>query len=198
MLKHSTVDMKLSARRLSGVNFDFTKRNGIYNCFLCSHLQLWKGNSDFLKANTMKSVQLQLNSMEKMLKKEQVDKDKIKQVKKSGREFFMELVSELCFGGRAAPEPDLVKILLDTVFVEKSDSTQELTPYKDDKADKIPTIRSFLLQLLLEHRYVLVWHGCFSGLLCNTLCMQHGSSKRSPERLPGQIVSCSVRKTSYY
>ena len=102
----------------------------------------------------MKSAQLQLNSMEKRLKDDKVDKNKIKEIKKSGREFFMEVVSELCFGGRAAPEPDLVKMLLNNVFVEKNDSTQELTPYKDDKADKIPTIRSFLLQLLLEHRYV--------------------------------------------
>ena len=101
----------------------------------------------------MKSVQLQLNSMEKRLKDEEVDKDKIKAIKKSGREFFMEVVFELCFGGRAAPEPALIKMLLNTVFVEKTDSTQELTPYKDAKADKIPVIRSFLLQLLLEHRY---------------------------------------------
>lgn len=102
----------------------------------------------------MKSVQLQLNSMEKQLKNDHVDKNKIKEVKKSGREFFMEIVSQLCFGGRAAPEPDLIKMLLNNVFIKKTDSTQELTPYKDDKADKIPTIRSFLLQLLLEHRHV--------------------------------------------
>ena len=102
----------------------------------------------------MKSVQLQLNSMEKRLRDDHVDKNKIKEVKKSGREFFMEIVSQLCFGGRAAPEPDLIKMLLNNVFIEKTDSTQELTPYEDDKADKIPTIRSFLLQLLLEHRHV--------------------------------------------
>ena len=101
----------------------------------------------------MKSAQLQLNSMEKMLKKDSVDKETIKHVKRGCREFFMELVSSLCFGGEASPEPALVKMLLDTVFVEKNDSTQELTPYRDDKADKVPTIRSFLLQLLLEHRY---------------------------------------------
>lgn len=100
----------------------------------------------------MKSVQIQLNNMEKVLKKDDVDKNTIKEVKKSCREFFMELVSDLCFGGDAVPEADLVKMLLDTVFIEKNDSTQELTPYRDDRADKIPTIRSFLLQLLLEYR----------------------------------------------
>ena len=92
--------------------------------------------------------------MEKKLQDKEVDKNEIKAVKKSGREFFMEVVSELCFVGQTAPEPALIKMLLNTVFVEKTDSTQELTPYKDAKADKIPTIRSFLLQLLLEHRYI--------------------------------------------
>ena len=101
----------------------------------------------------MKSVLYQLSSMEKRLQDDHVDKDKIKAIKESGREFFMHVVSELCFGGQAAPEPALIRMLLNTVFVEKCDSTQELTPYKDDNADNIPVIRSFLLQLLLEHRY---------------------------------------------
>ncbi len=92
--------------------------------------------------------------MEKMLKKECDDK-KRKEVKRSCRGFFMEIVSTLCFRGQAVPEPNLVWMLLDTVFMEKDQlHTQELTPYKDDKSagDKIPTVRSFLLQLLLEHR----------------------------------------------
>ncbi len=77
----------------------------------------------------------------------------------------MEVISNLCFKGQAAPEPDLVKMLLDIVFMEKGKlRTQELTPYKDDKSagDKIPTVRSFLLQLLLEHRYVHVY-SCFKS-----------------------------------
>ena len=106
----------------------------------------------------MNAVQLQLNSIEKVLKNsKQIDSDDkttIKEVKKSCRAFFMEVVSELCFKGQVPPETDLIKMLLDTVFMEKDEpSTQDLTPYKDGKADKIPTIRSFLLQLLLEHRY---------------------------------------------
>ena len=138
----------------------------------------------------MKSVQLQLNSMEKKLKDEGINKDKIKEIKKSGREFFMEVVFELCFGGRAAPEPALIKMLLNTVFVDKTDSTQELTPYKDAKADKIPVIRSFLLQLLLEHRYrdprtyniMILLH------TCNVVCIQRGSSKGSSEGILRQIT----------
>ena len=146
----------------------------------------------------MKSVQLQLNSMEKRL--EGVSKDKIKEIKKSGREFFREVVFELCFGGRAPPEPALIKMLLNTVFVEKTDSTQELTPYKDAKVDKIPVIRSFLLQLLLEHRYrdpdmypLIIL--CFNFSYIH-VCIQHGSSKRSSEGILGQSMSCNVRKTS--
>lgn len=93
--------------------------------------------------------------MEMMLKKECNDK-KRKEVKQSCQRFFMEIISNLCFKGQSAPEPDLVKMLLDTVFMERDQlHTQDLTPYKDDKSagDKIPTVRSFLLQLLLEHRY---------------------------------------------
>ena len=62
----------------------------------------------------------------------------------------MELVSTLCFGGSAAPEPELIKMLLDTVFTEKQE-TKEFS-YKEVKSDQVPVIRSFLLQLLLEHK----------------------------------------------
>jgi hypothetical protein len=137
--------------------------------------------------------------MEKKLKEEDVHKDKIRAIKKSGREFFMEVVFELCFGGRAAPEPALIKLLLNTVFVEKTDSTQELTPYKNAKADKIPIIRSFLLHLLLEHRYHDVYldrASCMIFLAYIHACTQHGSSEGPPEGISGPIVSCSVRKSS--
>ena len=67
----------------------------------------------------------------------------------------MEVVSSLCFGGPSVPEPQLVKLLLDTVFIESSEeriSTRELTPYQNEGHDSVPVIRSFILQLLLEHR----------------------------------------------
>ena len=159
MLKHPEVDLKLLARRLCGVSTNYwyhrvLLRSHLWWYFLAS--QRWERSCDFLKVSTVNAVQLQLNTMEKMLKKECDDK-KRKEVKRSCRGFFMEIVSNLCFKGQAAPEPDLVKMLLDTVFMEKEQLyTQELTPYKDDKSagDKIPTVRSFLLQLLLEHRYI--------------------------------------------
>ena len=118
------------------------------------HTQRLERACDFCTFSTVNAVQLQLNSVEKVLK-DTVDKTTIREVKKSCRVFFMEVVSDLCFKGEAAPEPKLVKMLLDTVFVGKDEptTTQDLTPYKDGKPDKTPTIRSFLLQLLLEHRY---------------------------------------------
>ena len=70
------------------------------------------------------------------------------------------MVFRLCFGQSSAPEDELVKMLLDIVFTkdkEKTeraelDGTRELTPLEDE--DETPIIRSFLLQLLLEHTYV--------------------------------------------
>ena len=68
----------------------------------------------------------------------------------------MEVISSLCFGGVGVPEPHLVKLLLDTVFINSDDeeqiSTRNLTPYEEEH-DSVPVIRSFILQLLLEHRF---------------------------------------------
>ena len=66
----------------------------------------------------------------------------------------MELVSTLCFGAHSAPEPDLIGMLINTVFTEKQETeveTRDFT-YRETKSDEVPVIRSFLLQLLLEHK----------------------------------------------
>ena len=69
----------------------------------------------------------------------------------------MELVSTLCFGGREAPEAELIQLLVNTVFTERQEmkseelGTREFS-YRESERDQIPVIRSFLLQLLLEHR----------------------------------------------
>ena len=104
--------------------------------------------SDFLKKDTLEAVKLLLNRMVtgKTLK---VDGKRKNEIKTSCDRFFIEVVSSLCFGGKVAPEPDLIKVLMDTIFLEKE--TSELTPYVHQEPDKTPIIRSFLLQLLLEH-----------------------------------------------
>ena len=73
------------------------------------------------------------------------------------------MVSGLCFGQSRAPEDELVLMLLDNVFTEEREmeegergeghkrGTRNLTPFEKKVGDKQPVIRSFLLQLLLEH-----------------------------------------------
>ena len=92
------------------------------------------------------------------------EKKKLTEIKKSCTNFFIEVVSSLCFGQSSAPEDDLVVMLLDIVFPEQREvegdgeggigGTRNLTPFKGEGGDKQPIIRSFLLQLLLEHEYV--------------------------------------------
>ena len=69
--------------------------------------------------------------------------------------YFMEVVSTLCFGEPNPPDEELIKELLNIVFAEKNKSTKEFTFSEKDASDKIPVMRSFMLQLLLEHRYVI-------------------------------------------
>ena len=94
------------------------------------------------------------------------EKKQLVAIRKSCRNFFIEVVSGLCFGQSTVPDDDLVEMLLNIVFTEKAQvegreeegrlGTRVLTPYKDDlkERDETPIIRSFLLQLLLEHKYV--------------------------------------------
>ena len=64
----------------------------------------------------------------------------------------MELVSTLCFRQCGLPEPELMQGLMNIVFT--SDKTKDFTYSDKTEADKNPVIRSFLLQLLLEHEWV--------------------------------------------
>ena len=106
-----------------------------------------KAPPDFLKKATVEGIKTQLNSMDKRLK---VDSAKKMSIRKSCQNFFMEIVSSLCFGGNTPPEPELINVLMDTILMDSK--TRKLTPYKDMEPDDTPTIRSFLLQLLLEHK----------------------------------------------
>ena len=68
--------------------------------------------------------------------------------------FFMEVVSTLCFGGQSAPEPELIKSLMEIVFTEDSDLVSPITETGGSKSDKVSVVKSSMLQLLLEHKYV--------------------------------------------
>ena len=91
------------------------------------------------------------------------EKKQLLPIKRSCTKFFMEVVSGLCFRQSSAPEDQLVVLLLDIVFTEQREveegeggrrGTRDLTPFSNAPGDKQPVIRSFLLQLLLEHEYV--------------------------------------------
>lgn len=84
-------------------------------------------------------------------------------IKRSCSDFFIDIVSSLSFGQSCAPNDDLISMLLDIVFTEEEEEsdedekkcgTRDFSPYNVElqKTDKSPIIRSFLLQLLLEHK----------------------------------------------
>ncbi len=109
-------------------------------------IQTLKWHSDFLKKDTLLAVKQFLNVFFKLPQLE-ADEDTKDKMKDNCNRFFIEIVSSLCFGGRETPESELIELLLDTVLQDRETST--LSPYK--KRDQTPIIRSFLLQLLLEH-----------------------------------------------
>ena len=61
--------------------------------------------------------------------------------------YFMAVVSTLCFGGRSPPEPDLISMLME-VMTEKRGVISPV-----GKLNEVPVVSSSLLQLLLEHKY---------------------------------------------
>ena len=83
--------------------------------------------------------------------------DDIRTFQRHCHNYFVEVVSTLCFGGDKAPEPALIQMLMAIVYSENENSTfdtRDLTPFDKGNVDEIPIIRSSLLQLLLEHKYV--------------------------------------------
>ena len=84
--------------------------------------------------------------------------------------YFMEVISGLCFGHDNPPEKELIKMLMDIIFINKktSDLTpfkdgrtkktgktrkkRDLTPFQGGKSDETPTIRSPLIQLLMNFK----------------------------------------------
>ena len=106
--------------------------------------------SDFLKVNTIVDIRRKLRIIDNDIAK----KRHMRRQRKSYsccKSYFMEVVSSLCFGQMSPPEPALIKELLNVVFTEQ-DTTKDFTYSDKEKIDKVPVIRSFLLQLLLEHK----------------------------------------------
>ena len=73
---------------------------------------------------------------------------------------FMEIISEIIFSISSStldelPEDKLVSELIKSI-IPSTDSTQQLSPLTDSKADEVPVVRSYLLQLLLDYEYV-IW-----------------------------------------
>ena len=83
---------------------------------------------------------------------------------------FLEIVSEIIFAVSSStldepPEDKLVSELINTV-IPSTGSTQQLSPLTDSKADEIPVVRSYLLQLLLDYEYV-TWYIVYVLMLIN-------------------------------
>lgn len=110
--------------------------------------------SDFSKASTLEVVKGQLNDLTKKLKtKKEIRKETLKEIKANCATFFMEVIACLCFGRSKVPETALVEVLMKTIFERDESKTQDITPFDDGKMDKKPTIRSFLMKLLMDCRY---------------------------------------------
>ena len=72
-----------------------------------------------------------------------VKSKELKNFKKHGHSYFIEVVSTLCFRGQSAPEEALIKMLMEKDI---------LSPITERKSDEMSVLRSSLLQLLLEHK----------------------------------------------
>ncbi|XP_034268690.1 E3 ubiquitin-protein ligase RNF213 [Pantherophis guttatus] len=81
------------------------------------------------------------------------------QFRKLCNNFFIDLVSTMCFKGNNPPEKSVIIELLNLMFVQKSVLkgpgslyTKSLSPF-DDVVDKTPVIRSAVLKLLLKYSF---------------------------------------------
>ncbi|XP_019853235.1 PREDICTED: E3 ubiquitin-protein ligase RNF213-like [Amphimedon queenslandica] len=106
---------------------------------------------EFVKLDAILIVKKVLQTVDREAKSKLKFTDKMKEMlRECCKSYFMEVVSSLCFGQATPPEPDLISELLNIVITEQN-KTKEFTYSEEEKADKVPVIRSFLLQLLLEH-----------------------------------------------
>jgi hypothetical protein len=122
--------------------------------------------ANFLQCKTVEQVKLFLNNMYRALrrkKKSGEEKKELAEVRRNCYEFFIHVVSSLCFGQSISPDDDLTEMLLDVVFKRREEvgdtegemgkwRPRHISPYEADViGDASPIIHSFLLKLLLEH-----------------------------------------------
>ena len=82
------------------------------------------------------------------------DKQLVGDIRKQFNMFYLEVLSSICFN-RSSHNTGLERLLTDSVFKVKGTiyTTKPLWPYRSG-GDRVPTIRSTLLQLLICHRYI--------------------------------------------
>lgn len=135
--------------------------------------QCFTHKRDFLKAETLDALKKQITSIIKKLKDKYVCVHACVQVliqvlwyhnyrhfkgkelanfERDCHNYFMEVVSTLCFGGQSAPEPALIKSLIEIVLTEDSDLLSSDSRTSRSRSDKVSVVKSSLLQLLLEHK----------------------------------------------
>ena len=59
-------------------------------------------------------------------------------------DYYMEVITTLCFGGKIPPEPGLIKMLMNLMISGGRATTRG--------PDEVPVITSSLFQLLLDHK----------------------------------------------
>ena len=94
------------------------------------------------------------------------------QIEKCCITFYTDVISSLCFGQTGPPDDELVEKLLQTVFTaSKGSEAGGFSPFvrltDGSGSNKVPVIRSFLLQLLFRDRY----YALNMQLSCTCMCV---------------------------
>ena len=111
-------------------------------------LQNLNMHSNFLEIKTLEAIKKFLNRVPKMKKQLKVDDSMRQEFTKHCNDFFIEIVSRLCFGGKETPEVAVLSSLFDIVL-HVAEGTEPVA--SSVKFFDTPAVKSFLLQLLLEH-----------------------------------------------
>lgn len=101
---------------------------------------------------------------------------KYKNFRQRCNNFFMEVVSQLCFAEGTPPSQEVIKKLLSYIIGQSTRGTKmvtkELTVFQDS-IDPTPVVRSFLLQHLLQTRLVYMLYTILLGVSDSTAKFQY-------------------------